>query len=379
MKREDVVVIGAGPAGLSAAAMIEAKGIPALVLERGESVAMSWRSRYDRLRLNTLRWMSTPPGYRIPRRCGRYPSRDDFVAYLDEYARRHRLRIQPNTEATRVDPDWRVTTNNGPLEALHVVIATGHDRIPRIPDWPGKEGFTGELIHAAHYRNAKPYVGKDVLIVACGNTGTEIAQDLVEGGAARVRTSMRTPPNVVARDLLGVPVNITTGMLEAMPAPVFDAVGRATQWVMFGDLRKHGIPRAPRGVQTTLVERGVAPVVDAGFVKLLKAKRIELAPAVEAFEGADVILAGGERIQPEAVIAATGYERGLEPLVGHLDGLLGERGRPVVDGGDIHPDHPGLYFTGYLNKLSGQLRQMRRHAREIAAAIARAEASGSTG
>jgi putative flavoprotein involved in K+ transport len=69
------------------------------------------------------------------------------------------------------------------------------------------------------------------------------------------------------------------------------------------------------------------------------------------------------------VIAATGYERGLEPLVGHL-GLLGPRGHPAVHAAETHPDHPGLYFTGYINRLSGQLRPMRQHARQIAKAIA---------
>jgi cation diffusion facilitator CzcD-associated flavoprotein CzcO len=369
MAREEVVVVGAGPAGLSAAAMIEAKGTPALVVERGESVAMSWRSRYDRLRLNTLRWMSTPPGYRIPRRYGRYPSRSDFVDYLEEYARRHKLRIEFGVEVQRIDPRWRLTTNDGDIEARNVVVATGYDRIPRIPDWPGKERFTGELIHAAAYRNPKPYEGKDVLVVACGNTGTEIAQDLAEGGAGRVWTSMRTPPNVVARELLGFPVNITAPLLDALPTPVFDTVGRLMQWTLFGNLEKHGIPPAPQGMQTTLLERGVAPVVDAGFVDLLKGGRIELVKAVEAFDGADVILTGGDRLQPDAVIAATGYERGLEPLVGHL-GLIGERGKPVVHAAQTHPEYPGLYFTGYVNPLSGQLRPMRHHARQIAKAIA---------
>src|SRR5205085_11876081 len=64
------------------------------------------------------------------------------------------------------------------------------------------------------------------------------------------------------------------------------------------------------------------------------------------FDGADVLLAGGERIQPEAVIVATGWLRALEPLVGRY-GVLGHKGRPVVHGPDTHPNAPRMYFIGY--------------------------------
>jgi hypothetical protein len=102
-------------------------------------------------------------------------------------------------------------------------------------------------------------------------------------------------------------------------------------------------------------------------VPLLKAGQIEIVAAVEGFDGPSVLLADGTRIEPEAVIAATGYRRGLEPLVGHL-GVLGEDGIPLVSGGKQHPSAPGLFFTGYRPDLSGHLRPMRHEARAIAKA-----------
>jgi putative flavoprotein involved in K+ transport len=83
-----------------------------------------------------------------------------------------------------------------------------------------------------------------------------------------------------------------------------------------------------------------------------------------------VLLADGSRFQPDVVIAATGYRRGLEPLVGHL-GVLDERGTPLVTGGRQHPSAPGLFFTGYRTELSGQMRLMRFDARAIARAVKR--------
>ena len=86
-----VVVIGAGPGGLAAAAMLQRVGFRVLVLERGE-VAAAWRSRYDRLHLHTVRWLSCLPGYPMPRSYGRWPSRDRVMEYLRAVRRARRAR-----------------------------------------------------------------------------------------------------------------------------------------------------------------------------------------------------------------------------------------------------------------------------------------------
>jgi len=89
---------------------------------------------------------------------------------------------------------------------------------------------------------------------------------------------------------------------------------------------------------------------------------------VESFDGPRVRLADGEELEPDAVIAATGYRRGLEPLVGHL-GVLDERtGRPLHLGGAEHPDAPGLHFVGYRNPMSGMFWEMSWEARRVARA-----------
>jgi putative flavoprotein involved in K+ transport len=113
----------------------------------------------------------------------------------------------------------------------------------------------------------------------------------------------------------------------------------------------------------------MGPAIDPGFVDAVKEGRIGIVAAVDGFDGPDVLLADGSRIQPEVVIAATGYRRGLEPLVGHL-GVLDSDGRPVVSGAKTHPRAAGLHFIGYTTPLSGQLRQMRIDAKRIARAIA---------
>lgn len=363
---------GGGTAGLAAAASLRSAGVDAIVLERTEEVGASWRTRYDGLRLNTAGWMSTQPGYRASRRrYGEFPSRDAWVKYLEDYAAHHRIDICFGTQVRRLEPvdgEWRVDTDGEALQARFVVIATGFDHDPALPHWPGRDGFAGELIHSSAYRSPKPYGGRDVLVVGPNTTGSEVATLLSRGGAERVRVACRTPPNLTARKFLGASINIPGLVLNHLPLRVADRIGWLGQRMVFGNLDRYGLPRSPDGIATTMRRRRQAPAYDSGFVSLLKAGRIEIVAAVAGFDGADVLLADGTRIQPQVVIAATGYRRGLEPLVGHL-GVLGEDGIPLVSGGGEHPSARGLFFNGYRADLSGQLRLMRRDARAIARAV----------
>ena len=370
----EAIVCGAGTAGLAAAATLRGAGIDVIVLERTDQVGASWRTRYDGLRLNTTGWMSTQPGFRASRRrYGEFPSRDAWVQYLEDYAAHHRIDVRFGTQVQRLEPanqGWRVQTSREDLQARFVVIATGFDHDPNLPDWPGRDGFTGELIHSSAYKNPEPYRDRDVLVVGPGTTGSELAAYLAKGGAGRVRVACRTPPNLTKRKILGSSINISGIVLNHLPVRVGDELSWLSQRIIFGNLERYGLPRSPNGLATTMRHRQQSPAYAEGFVPLLKAGQIEIVAAVEGFDSGDVLLADEARIQPEAVVAATGYHRGLEPLVGHL-GVLGEDGIPLVSGGKQHPSAPGLFFNGYRPDLSGHLRPMRAEARAIARAARR--------
>jgi putative flavoprotein involved in K+ transport len=369
---ELVTVIGAGPAGLAAAAMLGRHGIDAVVVDRADVVGASWRAHYDRLHLHTARWLSNLPGLRMPRSYGRYVARDHVVEYLERYAAHHRLRLCLGTEVRRLDraqDGWLLATADGRLRSSYVVVATGHNHTPVLPDWPGRGGFRGDLVHASAYRNPRPYAGRDVLVVGAGNTGAEIVADLVEGGARNVRLAVRTPPNIVRREVGGLPSQVVSVLVRHLPPLTVDRMIRSVQRLTVPDLDAHGLPRPVDGVYTRIVRDDQIPVLDVGLVDAVRAGRVQVVGEVLGFDRAEVVLAGGERVSPDAVIVAAGYRRGLEPLVGHL-GVLRADGRPRAHGPLTDVRAPGLWFTGYTNPISGMLRELAIDARRIARAIA---------
>lgn len=371
-----VVVIGAGAAGLGAAAELGRRGIPAIVLERGGSVGAAWRGRYDSLHLHTIRSLSGLPGSPIPRAEGRWVSRDGVIRHLERCAAEHE--ICTDTTVTRLDRangGWHIDSSQGGVDADAVVVATGYSNLPHIPDWPGRASFGGLLIHSADYRNAEPYRGQDVLVVGSGNSGAEIATNLADGGAARVCLSVRTPPQIARRDRAGIPAQVLGLALGRLPVRVGDALGRALRKLTIPDLSEFGLPRPAIGPASTFRATGHIPILDIGFVAAVRERRIEVVPGVDRFQPDGVVLTDGSVMQPQAVIAATGFVPGLEPLVGHL-GILGSQGRPVVHNAETHPRAPNLYFVGFRPFLGGTLWEASRGSRAVAAAISRSSARG---
>ncbi|QFR94128.1 SidA/IucD/PvdA family monooxygenase [Streptomyces tsukubensis] len=369
-----VYVIGGGPGGLAVAAELRARGVYVIVLEKSNAVGASWRGHYDRLRLHTTRRLSSLPGLRIPRSFGRWVARDNVVRYLERYADFHELEVVTGVEVSSVEREedgsgWLLRASGGRLlRAGAVVVATGYNHTPRIPDWPGRDQFTGELLHANRYRAPAPYEGKDVLVVGVGNTGAEIATDLAAGGAARVRLAVRTPPHILRRSTAGWPAQRSGILCRRLPVALVDPLAAVLARISTPDLSAKGLPRPSTGLYAR-VRAGAIPVQDVGLISAVRQGKVEPVAAVESFEGADVVLTDGGRVTPDVVIAATGYRRSLENLVG-AHTVLDSRGRPSVHGPRCAKNTPGLYFTGFTNPISGMLRELAIDAKRIAARIA---------
>jgi putative flavoprotein involved in K+ transport len=374
VERHEIVIVGAGSAGLATAALLKERGLSPVVLEAGPEPGAAWRDRYDRLRLHTPRLLSGLPGLRIPRRYGRWVARDDLIEYLHAYVDAHALDVRTGTTVERIDPgedgSWLLRTPGGTIAAGSVVVATGYNGAPFVPEWPGRDAFPGELLHSSQYRNPEPFRNRDVLVVGAGNSGAEIAHDVADGGARSSRLSVRTPPQIVRRATAGVPAQLIGMAIKRMPPHWVDPISKTQRKLSIPDLAAQGLPRPEQGIRSAFVATGTTPILDVGIVDAVRRGRVQVVAAVEAFDGADVVLADGSRFAPAAVIAATGFRAGLDGLVGHL-GVLGPRGLPLETDGP--PALPGLWFVGFVPTLGGQLREGSIAAGKVAAAVAAAE------
>ena len=173
------------------------------------------------------------------------------------------------------------------------------------------------------------------------------------------------------RDWLRAPLGPSALLGEHLPAAPVDAIGRFIQWQVYGDLSPYGIPRAPEGYATRFRRTGVNPAVDDGFVTGAQGRpgrsrrrgRTPRYPKPRSW-----LQASASMSMPSSL--RTGYRRGLEGLVGHLN-VLDDRGAPRHwRGAPGDPTTPGLYFAGFEVRLSGSIRASGIHARRIAKTVA---------
>jgi hypothetical protein len=180
--------------------------------------------------------------------------------------------------------------------------------------------------------------------------------------------AVRTPPQIVRRQVAGWPAHATGILVSRLPTALVDPVARLQRRLTIPDLAPFGIAAPADGLLTRVRLAGEVPLQDVGFVAAVRSGQVTPVAAVTGFEGDKVVLADGSAVAAQAVVAATGYRRGLERLAGHL-GVLDESGLPRVHGGP--PAAPGLFFLGYTVSLRGMLRDIAADARRVAPAVAR--------
>jgi cation diffusion facilitator CzcD-associated flavoprotein CzcO len=369
---EDVLVVGAGPAGLAVARELTRAGLRPRVVDGAARVAQPWRDRHDMLHLNTHSRFSALPGLRFPRAAGAFPYRDDVVRYLEDYARRLPVDIDWGVAVNRVDPQdghWVARSGAGDLAARDIVLATGPDHVPVRPRWPGEAEFRGEVRHAADVRRPRDLAGRRVLIVGGGNSGVDLAGALLRVGVGKLWVSVRHGVTIIPRRLGPVPVHPLGVFARGAPVRVQDLTVGLTSRLAFGDLGRLGYPPPQQGAASLFAARGISPAADDGFVAALRRGAAAVVGPVTRFARDGVVLADGQRLDSDVVVCATGYRPGLEPLVGHLD-VLDDRGRPVAVPGPVD-GWPGLWFAGQRPPFHGNLYERGPEARRLAARLHR--------
>ncbi len=358
----DTIIIGAGPAGLATAACLRRAGQAFILLERADTVASSWRSRYKRLHLHTNNGLSSLPFRRFPASYPRYPSLQQVVDYLDSYAAALDLHPRFGEDVQRVyaeGANWHTLTDQHRYVSRSVVVASGAYARPTIPAWLGQESYRGEIVHSSRYVDGAPYAGKNVLVVGFGNSGGEIVIDLLEHGA-QPTIAVRGPVNIIPRDVLGIPIMALALVLDVLPVRIADALSAPIIRAALGELRALGLKRPLSGPFTQIRREKRIPVIDVGTVRLIRQGKIALRPGIERFTASGVVFAGGQEGAYAAVILATGFE----PAADFVEGLSADSNEGIERAS-------GLYFCGFSTPATGLLREIGHEAQAIARQITR--------
>jgi putative flavoprotein involved in K+ transport len=372
MREAPVVIVGGGPSGLSTAGALKTAGVQSVILDRDDRIGGTWLRRYERLHLHSVSRLSGLAHFPIPKHYPKYASKDQYADYLQAYAKHFDLQVLLNTDVGSIRRDvldggeaaFLIETECDTWRCGALVIATGKYSMPSIPAFPDLDRYQGISLHASSYRTARDYRGKRVLVAGIGNTGAEIAADLVEQGAAAVAISIRTMPPIVPRDLLGRGIQETGVLLSRLPPHIADRIGRFVTRFTVGDLRRYGIGPAQWG---PFVDKR-PPVIDVGFLHNLKANRIAVRPNISRFASDGVIYTDGRQEAFDAIIFATGFVTGLENIL-KIPGLLDESGNPRFASGNPTSE-PGLYFIGFLQTNRGLLYELEIDSRRLAATLA---------
>jgi indole-3-pyruvate monooxygenase len=365
------IIIGAGPAGLAVGACLRKADIPFIILEQEDKVGSAWHRHYDRLHLHTDKNHSELPFFSFPKDYPRYPSRLQVIDYLESYAQGFQLNplFGQQVFSTRyTDKIWEVRTQNMLYQALNLVIAAGYAREPYIPNWPGQSLFRGKLMHSSQYKNSDAFRNLKVLVVGFGNSGGEIAIDLLEHGA-QVGMAVRSPVNVIPRELFGIPI-LAIGIAQSkLPPRLADAINAPILRIAIGDLSKYGLRKLSHGPTRQILHEARIPLIDVGTIKLIKQQKIAVYSGIEEFTEDCVRFNDGKQEKFDAVILATGFRPRVNAFMEGASAAYDEDGRPTSSGQPT--EIPGLYFCGYYVSPTGMLREIAKEAKQISALIAR--------
>jgi len=362
-------VIGAGPAGLAAAACLVGEGIETRILEQAADVGSSWRNHYGRLRLHTARGRSGLPGLAMPAHYGRYPSRADMVEYLETYAGHFGLDPRFGVTVEMVRPGsggWVVQHSEGTDKSDVVVFATGLNGMPFRAPLPGLDDFTGTVLHSSDYHAPEPMASQRVLVVGFGNSGGEIALDLAEAGA-RVTMSVRGPVNILPKEIFGVPITSMGLLRKILPYRVADAVTAPVLRAKIGRPEDYGLKSAGKGPAAQVIEDGRIPLIDIGTLAAIRDGAVTVRPGVDRIDGGTVHFVNGTEEPVDTILLATGYRVDLRTMLPETPEVLDKGGKPLVSGAETGA--PGLYFCSYHASAEGQLRQSGLEAEAIAQGV----------
>ncbi|XP_051119598.1 indole-3-pyruvate monooxygenase YUCCA2-like [Andrographis paniculata] len=345
------VIIGAGPSGLAAAACLKAKGVPSLVLERSNCIASLWQMKtYDRLKLHLPKQFCELPFMPFPEDFPNYPTKQQFIQYLEAYADRFGITPVFNQRVDRAEFDenlgfWRVLTA-AKVEYLcrWLVVATGENAEEVVPEIEGMDEFGGEAVHTSAYKSGAAYRGRNVLVVGCGNSGMEVCLDLCNYNA-RPSLVVRETVHILPQEMLGRSTfGLSMWLVKWLPVRLVDRLLLTMSRLLLGDTSRFGLNRPSLGPLELKSRVGKTPVLDVGTLRKIKTGEIKIRPEIKRLRHKSAEFADGRVEKYDAIILATGYRSNVGSWLkgGEVFGGKDERGTGKGWKGEF-----GVYEVGF--------------------------------
>ncbi|KAJ9538633.1 hypothetical protein OSB04_031366 [Centaurea solstitialis] len=351
------VIVGAGPSGLAAAACLKNQGVPVLILERSGCIASLWQIKtYDRLCLHLPKQFCQLPLLPFPKDFPTYPTKQQFLAYLEGYARKFDLKPVFDTVVVRAEYDggcgvWRVKTKMVEYVCRWVIVATGENAEEVVPKIEGMNEFIGPIVHTSSYKSGECFENKEVLVVGCGNSGMEVCLDLCNYNA-RPSLVVRDSLHVLPQEMLGRSTfGLSMWLLKWFPIRVVDRILLLASHFMIGDTDRLGLSRPKLGPLELKGVSGKTPVLDVGTLAKIRNGDIKVYPGIKKLACNTVEFVDGRMDKFDAIILATGYRSNVTTWLKDTNDLFSEKdGFPTKPFPEGWKGECGLYAIGFTKR-----------------------------
>ncbi|URD80502.1 Flavin-binding monooxygenase-like [Musa troglodytarum] len=364
------LVVGAGPSGLAVGACLKEHGVPSVILERSNCIASLWQSRvYDRLKLHLPKQFCQLPKLPFPEDFPEYPSKNQFVDYLESYAAHFQLNKRFDETVVSAKHDntcgmWRVRTcvgrhgsrgrrNEVEYICQWLVVATGENAECVVPEMEGSEEFGRQVMHTSDYRSGEAYRGRQVLVVGCGNSAMEVCLDLCHHNAFPTMV-VRDAVHVLPRETFGRSTfELAVSLMKWLPVKLVDKVLLISSWMILGNIEKYGLRRPSLGPLELKNTQGKTPVLDIGALQKIKTGEIKVVPGIKRLLHGRAELVDGRILDVDSIILATGYHSNVHSWLQGTE-FFNKDGFPRQAFPDGWKGGSGLYAVGFTRRgLSG--------------------------
>ncbi|CAL1359516.1 unnamed protein product [Linum trigynum] len=375
------LIVGAGPSGLATAACLKARGVPSLIVERADCIASLWQHKtYDRLRLHLPKQCCQLPLMPFPTDFPTYPTKQQFLGYLESYRTRFGLEPVFNSAVETAEFDrrwevWRVktvvaTTTARPQEVEYVcqwlVVATGENAEAVVPELDGIEAFRGPVVHTSSYRSGEGFAGKKVLVVGCGNSGMEVCLDLCNY-KARTSLVVRDSVHVLPQQMLGTSTfGLSMWLTKWFSIRAVDRFLLLMSRLMLGDTARLGLTRPKLGPLELKGLTGKTPVLDVGTLAKIRSGHIKVRRGIKRITHQAVEFVDGRVENFDAIVLATGYKSNVPTWLKEREMFSEKDGLPRRAFPNGWKGENGLFAVGFTKRgLLGAAIDARRIAEEI--------------